>query len=107
MSNFVELSLPKFGLIFVALGFCFNKLVEVTRVVGEFTALKVNDFIDNSVQEVSCVRNNNDCDVKSLDVVFKPNQCGQVQVICWLVKHKNFRLTKNHLRDCDSHAPAA
>jgi len=82
------------------------ELFEVTLVVGQLRLLEVDDLLNSCVQEVTRMGNDDDAAVQLLNVVFEPNKCGQIQVICGFVEHENFRLAENDFRDGDSHSPA-
>ena len=81
--------------------------MEVTLVVGELLTLEVNDLINGGIEEIPGVGHDNDRDVKILDVVFEPNESWKIQMIRWLVQHKNLRFTEDDLGNGDSHSPPA
>lgn len=66
MSSFVFSLL---GLLFL----CLFKLVEVTFIILYFQILEFKNFIDDGVQEVLSVRNDNDGDIESENVLFEPD----------------------------------
>lgn len=62
------------------------KVVEVALIVCELHVEEMYDLVDGVVEEVSSVTNNEYSDVKSLDVVFKPDECVKIQVIGRLIQ---------------------
>lgn len=71
MTYFVFLTGLSLDGVFVLLRFGFFELLEVTLVVGELLALEMDDFFASSVQEISCMRNDqNSCLSQLLDVRF-------------------------------------
>lgn len=82
------------------------KLIEVASVVSQLLILKVNYLIDCGIEEVPSMGHDDDCDVQSLNVILKPNQSRQVQMIGGLIEHKNFWLTENYFSNRNSHSPA-
>jgi len=84
------------------------ELLEISLVVGQLLILEVHDFVDAGVEEVTSVGHDNHCSVHQLlDVVFKPDQGWQIQVIRGLIQHENLRLGKDDLCDRNSHSPTA
>jgi hypothetical protein len=51
--------------------------------------------------------NNKHRNIKVLNIFLEPDECNQIQMICWLIKHKNFWLGENDLGDGDSHSPSS
>lgn len=108
MTNLVFLSgLSLYG-IFVLLRFGFFELLKITFVIGELLALEMDYFFTSRVQEISCMGNNqNSCLSQLLDVLFKPNECGKIQMVRGLIKKEYFWLREDNLSDSDSHTPTS
>lgn len=49
VGNFVKLALTLLHLIFISFRFCLFKLIEVSPVVSQFSALEVDDFVANCI----------------------------------------------------------
>jgi hypothetical protein len=47
--DFVKLALTLLHLIFISIRFCLFKLIEVSPVVSQFSALEVDDFVANCI----------------------------------------------------------
>ena len=62
------------------------EVIEVTLVVGQLLVKEVDDFLNCSIEEVTSVRHNNDCDLQLLNVVFQPDKSIEIQVIGRLVE---------------------
>lgn len=63
MRDFSLLRLSKSGLLLVFLIFSLFVGVEVTSVVMKLLSLELNNFINNLIEEIPCVRNDKDSDI--------------------------------------------
>ena len=105
VSNLLLLGFSVSGLQLVLLIPHFLKGVVISLVVVQLLVEQVNDLVAAEVQELSVVRNDDHGDVQLHEVVFKPNDCVQVQVIGGLIQEQDLRLTENHLCYRNSHSP--
>jgi hypothetical protein len=106
VSNFLLFSLSSFKLVGIKLSFSFHELREVTSPVGKLFALKMDHFITDHIQEISSVRHDDNGSVDETgNVILKPDEGRQVQMVSGLIKHKNFRVAEQHLGNSDTHSP--
>ena len=103
--SFLGLSLPSLLLHFLILGLLEG--VKVTLEVVELLALELDDLVADHVQEVSSVRHYDHGNVKVLDVLLKPDQGHQVQVVGGLIQQQDLWLREDDLGDGHSHSPAS
>ena len=59
--------------------------VIVSFVIVKFFLVEVHNLVASHVEKLTSVRDNNNCALATCDVVFKPHDCVQIQVVCWLV----------------------
>lgn len=82
--SFLRLALPRLLLDLLSLRLLI--LIKVTLEVMQLLGRELNDLIDDHVEEVTSVRNNDDSDVELTDVLLKPNERDQIQMVGRLVE---------------------
>ena len=85
----IDLVLLSFSLSFSLLDLFslgFLELIEVSLIISELLVLEFNNFVYDLIKEVSCVRDDNDGNVKRLDVIFEPNKSNEIQMIGRLIE---------------------
>lgn len=93
---------------FVLLFLVLVELREVSSPVCEFLALEMDDLGNNSIEEVSSMRHDNDSSVSEvLEVALEPDEGRQVQMVCGLIQHQNLGLAVQNLSNRDTHSPAS
>lgn len=107
MRNLSNLALSSFLLVLISFILQLLKGIEVTLVVSELAALEMDDLLASFVQEITGVGNHDDRDVQSFNVVFKPNQSRDIQVISRLIKHQDLWLAENGFGNRNTHAPTS
>lgn len=95
--------LPLLEFVFLILNLL--EVVEVTLVVGKLSVKEVDDLLASCIKEIAGMGYDHHSNGKLSDIVFKPNESIQVQVIRGLIQQKDLRLAEDHLRNCNTHAP--
>ncbi len=79
------LALELFFMSFLVLDSQLFKGVIVSFVIIKFFLVEVHNLVASHIQELTSMRDNNNCALAICDVVLKPHDCVQVQVVGWLV----------------------
>ena len=82
----------------------FNRILTIKLVSN---LIKMNDICANIIQERLVVRHNQEGLLPVLEVVVQPDDCIQVQMVCWFVEHEQCGFDEQGPRQRDSHSPAA
>jgi len=85
MRNLRKLPFSLFSLLFHFLSLGFLKLIKITLVVMQLLTLKLDDLINNLIQKVSSMGNNHNSDIQSTDILLKPDESHEIQMICRLI----------------------
>ncbi len=79
------LTLELFFMSFLVLNSQLFKCVIVSFIVVKFLLVEVHNLVASHIQELTGVRDNNNCALAICDVVLEPHDCVQVQMVGWLV----------------------
>lgn len=81
------------------------KHVVVALVGDELLVVKVHHVGDDIIQKDAVVRNHNQRLGVLVEVVFEPQNGGEIQVVCGLVEQEQVGLDKKRAGERDAHAP--
>jgi hypothetical protein len=79
------LAVKLFSMSFLVLNSQLFERVIVSFVIVKFFLVEVHNLVASHIQELTGVRDNNNGALAICDVVLKPHDCVQVQVVGWLV----------------------
>jgi len=85
MCNLTKLPFSLLCLLLHFLSLGFFKLIKITPVVMQLLTLKLDDLINNLIQKVSSMGNNHNSDIQILDILLKPDESHEIQMICRLI----------------------